>query len=600
MKKIRIGCGSAFWGDTSTAAEQLVHKGQIDYLVFDYLAETTLSIMAAERAKDPEAGYARDFVEQVFVPLLSHLKVRGIKVVANAGGANPLACKKALEAAAARAGFKFKVAAVLGDDLQPRKAAFEALTEMETGEPLPSALTSMNAYLGAIPIAKALRSGADIVLTGRCVDSALALGPLIHEFGWKDDDYDRLAAGSVAGHLLEAGTQCTGGNFTDWDLVRAGYADMGFPIAECDADGGLVITKPEGTGGLVSVHTVLEQLLHGIGDPRALFMPDVVVDLTQVRLEQAGEHRVKVSGAKGQAPTAFYKLGATYTSGARCAALFIISGIDAVKKGRVSADAAVEKVRRLLRERGFEDFTGVDIHCIGTEESYGPNAREGARSTREAAVKIAVHHRDPRAVELFAQEISQAATAMAPGFTESFGGLAPQPVPIPHLFSALVPKDQVPIELVIGEQVVPVSVPVNGGFVAPPREPVEDPGPPAILEGTVIQVPLYRLALARSGHKGDHANIGVIARQKLYLPYLRQVLRPRSVRRHFAHVLAGGEQGRVDRWELPGSMSFNFLLYNALDGGGACSLRTDPHGRAFGQMLLDFPVTIPALLASSI
>ena len=602
MKKVRIGCASAFWGDTSTAAAQLVQKGKVNYLVFDYLAETTLAVMAEEHAVNPfGGGYAHDFVDQVFVPLAAQLKAQNIKLVANAGGMNPLACKKALETAAQRAGFRFKVAVVLGDNLLPRRAEFAGLAEMETGEALPAGLTSMNAYLGAIPIAKALRAGADIVVTGRCVDSAIVLGPLIYEFGWKENDYDRLAAGAVAGHLLESGAQVTGGNFTDWELARAGYADMGFPIAECAEDGAVVITKPEGTGGLVSVHTVVEQLLQGLGDPRCYLLPDVAVDFTRIRAEQVGEHRVQVSGARGQAPTALYKVGATYTAGARCAALFMISGIDAVRKAEASAQAAVEKIRRELQERGLGDFTGVDIHCIGTESSYGENAREGARKTREAAVKIAVHHPDLRAVELFAHEISQAATAMAPGFTESFGGLAPKPVPIAQLFNTLVPKDQVPVSIMIGEQTVPVSVPLEGGFVAPPTEVPVDPNlPPAILEGTVIQVPLSRLALARSGHKGDHANIGVIARQKLYLPYLRQVLTRRAVRRYFAHVLAGGEQGRVERYELPGSLSFNFVLHNALDGGGAASLRTDPHGRAFGQMLLDFPVVIPALLAASI
>ena len=599
-KKIRIGCASAFWGDTNTAAAQLVRKGRVDYLVFDYLAEITMSIMAAKRMKDPNEGYANDFVEHVMAPLMPELKEHGIKVVANAGGVNPLACKKALEAAAAKAGVKFKVAVVLGDDLLPRKKEFESLKEMDTGKPMPATLVSMNAYLGAIPIAKALHAGADIVITGRCVDSAVVLGPLMHEFGWTEDDHDLLAAGSVAGHILECGTQATGGNFTDWELVKSGYADMGFPIAECEADGTFVVTKPEGTGGLVSVHTVLEQMLYEIGDPRAYILPDVVVDFTQVQLEQVGENQVRVSGAIGKPPTAQYKVSATYPSGMRCAALFMIGGIDAAKKGRASASAVIEKVRRQLLEQNLGDFTGVDIHCIGAEETYGPHAREGAAKTREVVVKIAVHHPNPKAVKLFSREIAQAATAMAPGFTGYFGGGRPEPSMIPRLFSTLIPKDQVRIELVIGDQTVPITVPVEGGFVPPPADAPPVQGPPAILEGTVIQVPLSRLALCRSGDKGDHSNIGVIARKKLYVPYLREVLTAKAVRRYFQHVFAEGDKGRVDRWELPGSMSFNFVLYNALGGGGACSLRSDPQGKAFGQMLLDFPVTIPALLAASI
>ena len=599
-KNIRIGCASAFWGDTNTAAAQLVRKGKVDYLVFDYLAEITMSIMAAKRMKDPNEGYANDFVEHVMAPLMPEIRKQNIRVVANAGGVNPLACKKALEAAAAKAGVSFKVAVVLGDDLLPRKKEFEQLKELDSGKPMPATLVSMNAYLGAIPIARALGAGAEIVITGRCVDSAVVLGPLMHEFGWKEDDYDKLAAGSVAGHILECGTQATGGNFTDWELVKDGYADMGFPIAECGADGSFVVTKPEGTGGLVSVHTVLEQMLYEIGDPRSYILPDVVVDFTQVKLEQAGEHRVKVSGARGYPPTKDYKVSATYPSGMRCAALFMIGGVDAAKKGRASASAVIEKVRRQLLEQNLGDFTGVDIHCIGAEETYGPHAREGARSTREVAVKIAVHHPHPKAVKLFAREIAQAATAMAPGFTGYFGGGRPEPSMIPRLFSTLVPKSQVPVEVAVGEERFAVDIPAGGGYQGGPPAPAAEPGPPPVLEGTTIQVPLRHLALARSGDKGDHSNIGVIARKKLYVPYIKAVLTPDAVRKYFAHVLAGGEQGRVERWELPGSMSFNFMLYNALGGGGACSLRSDPQGKCFGQMLLDFPVTIPALLAASL
>jgi hypothetical protein len=600
MKPIRIGCASAFWGDTNTAAAQLVRKGSLDYLVFDYLAEITMSILAAKRMRDPNEGYATDFVEHVMAPLMPELREKNIKVIANAGGVNPLACKQALEAAAAKAGASFRVAVVLGDDLLPRKKEFSDCVELDTGKPMPGTFVSMNAYLGAIPIARALDAGAEIVITGRCVDSAVVLGPLMHEFGWKPDEYDKLAAGSIAGHIIECGAQCTGGNFTDWELVKDGYADMGFPIVEAQADGTFTVTKPEGTGGLVSVHTVLEQMLYEIGDPRAYLLPDVVCDFTQVRLEQAGEQLVKVTGCKGYPPTGQYKVSATYPAGMRCAALFMIGGIDAAKKGRASAAAVVEKVRRQLLEARLGDFTGVDIHCIGAEESYGPHAREGARRSREVVVKIAVQHPNPKALKLFAREIAQAATGMAPGMTGYFGGGRPEPHMIPKLFSTLVPKDRVPIEVAVGDERFAVEVPAAGGFEPPPpvQPPVPDPEP--VFEGTTVQVPLVHLALARSGDKGDHANIGVIARNRLYLPYIKAALTEDAVRRYFAHVLAGGAQGRVQRWELPGTMSLNFLLHHALGGGGAASLRTDPQGKAFGQMLLDFPVTIPAQLAATL
>jgi len=329
-RTVRIGSASGFWGDTAMAAPQLVRGGDIRYLVFDYLAEVTMSILAGQRAKDPGAGYATDFVQITMKSLLPELVKKGIRVVANAGGVNPLACRDALARVAEELGLPLRIGVVLGDDLSARADAFRAqgVVEMYSGAPFPQSLASVNAYLGALPIARALDAGCDVVITGRCVDSAVTLGVLIHEFQWSDRDYDRLAQGTLAGHLVECGAQCTGGLFTDWASVPD-WENIGFPIVEASADGTFVITKPPGTGGLVTVQTVAEQLLYEIGDPRAYLVPDVTCDFTAVRFEQDGEHRVRVSGATGRAPTASYKVSATFVDGFRNTAVLVIGGEEA-------------------------------------------------------------------------------------------------------------------------------------------------------------------------------------------------------------------------------------------------------------------------------
>ena len=590
-KTVRIGCHSGFWGDTETAAAQLVRHGSVDYLVSDYLAEVTMSIMAAQKLRNPQAGYATDFVTAVMAPLAREIAEQKIKVVTNAGGVNPLACRDAVLKACEAAGVVLKVAVVLGDDLLPRAEELRGLDlrEMDTGAALPARLTSMNAYLGGFPIARALAEGADVVITGRCVDSAVTLGALIHAFDWGMDELDRLAAGTLCGHIIECGAQCNGGNFTDWHLVP-GYDDMGFPIAEVESDGSFVLSKPEGTGGLIAPATVAEQMLYEIGDPRAYIVPDVVCDFTGATYTQVGKDRVRVSGAKGRPATDTYKVSTTYPDGYKLSTIFMLGGREAVAKGRHSAESIVKKTRRMFADKGLEDYRDVSIEVIGGEATYGPHAR--TLDSREVVVKIAARHAQKEALALLGREIAPMATGGVVGMTGSFGAGRVSPSPVIRMFSCLVSKTMVPVTVDIdGRQIALQEGARAGGFTAA-QLPVEAPPLPKQAAGATAEVPLIALAYGRSGDKGDNANIGIFARKPEYQPILDSEVTEEAVAAYFAHRI----EGKVSRWRLPGIGGFNFLLRQALGGGGMASLKADPLAKAFAQMLLDMPVRVPASL----
>lgn len=594
-KTVRIGGASGFWGDSSVGAPQLVASGQIDYLVFDYLAELTMSILAGARLKKPELGYATDFVTVAMRAVLRDVIDKGIRVVSNAGGVNPQGCADALAAVAAELGVPLRIAVVTGDDVLPLipglREADPPVRELQSGAAMPAKVLTANAYLGALPVKAALDAGAQVVITGRCVDSAVTLGILMHEFDWAPDAYEQLAAGSLAGHILECGCQATGGLHTDWDTVPD-WAHIGYPIVECQQDGGFVVTKPAGTGGKVVPAVVGEQMLYEIGDPGAYLLPDVICDFTQVRMAQAGENRVEVQGARGRAPTDTYKVSATYLDGFKTSAHMTLIGFDAAAKAQRTGEAIFTRTSELLKENGLEPYTETNIELIGAESCYGPHAR--ASQAREVVLRLSATHVRKEALQLLAREVAPAGTSWAPG-TTGFGGGRASASPSIRQYAFLLDKSHVRPVMHLGGQATDIAVPPGSGDAlravvarSAPSAAQADPADAA----DCVEVPLIRMAFARSGDKGDISNIGIIARHPEWLPVLRAQLTEVAVAGWLAHLV----KGKVTRHEVPGIGAFNFVCESALGGGGMATLRNDSLGKGMAQIVLGMPVRIPVRL----
>ncbi len=596
---IRIGGASGYWGESAMATPQLLGAG-VDYLVYDYLAEITMSIMARAHAKDPAAGYAGDFISAVLKPHAKAIAAQGVKVIANAGGINPESCGEAARALIGEQGLNLKVAVITGDNLlgELDAIAAEAPVEMFTGAAFPDKekIASINAYLGAFPIARALAEGADIVITGRCVDSAETLGACIHEFGWSTSDHDLLASGSLAGHLLECGPQATGGNYTDWEDA-GDIADIGYPIGAVSADGSFTVTKPQGTGGCVTVGTVSEQMLYEIGDPQAYLLPDVVCDFSHVEIVQSGPDIVRVSPAQGYSAPDHYKTCLTYGEGYRGGTYVSFYGFDAARKAQKFCDSVFVRANDILRGHNLGDYSETSVEIIGAESQFGDFST--TRESREVVAKIAAKHSEAAAIGILLRELAGLGLASPPGLS-GFSGARAKPSPVVRLFSYLTPKNALAIEIDIdGTKIAFQDV---GGVAFDPAA-LDRPPPPQVPDGQDAEttVPLIRLAWARSGDKGNKANIGVIARDPAYLPYIWAALTPESVAARFGHFIDGGaDAARIEKYYLPGSHAINFLIDAVLGGGGVASIRNDAQGKGYGQILLAHPVTIPAALTEQL
>jgi len=582
-KNVRIGCYSAAWGDSQMSAPQLLAGGRVNYIVGDLLAEVTMAILASKKMRDSTKGYATDFV-WMMKENMAAMKKQGVKVVVNAGGINPEACRDALLAEAAKQGIDLKVGVVMGDDLMHRADEFRSqnTVEMFSGSEFPGAeaLMSCNAYLGAFPIAEALRQGCEVVITGRVVDSACLLGPLIYEFGWGSEQYDLLAAGTLAGHLVECGPQACGGLFTDYEAVES-WVDIGYPIVEVQPDGIFTVEKAPGTDGLISFGTVCEQMLYEIGDPGAYHVPDVACDFTQVELEEVATNVVKVTHVRGSPPTDTYKVCATFLNGHTAILPFTIVGHDATRKAQRVASTLLTRWRRILHNAGQADFNEVRVETIGGGQFFRQQ-----NNSRETLMRLGVRHESRKALDLISREWGCAGTSFAQGLCGGGGAFTKSATISAFMF--LVPKEGIPNRVIVDskEQIYPV--PISGGFVESASATVV-PTPAQQPTGLTTRISLLDLCWARSGDKGNYANIGLTARRPEYLPVLRAQVTPERVCEHFSHNI----KGSVTRFDLPGTCSMNFLLTDSLGGGGTSSMHSDPLAKTYGQVLLQMEIEAP-------
>lgn len=598
---LRIANAGGYWGDDPYALRrQVMGELPIDYVSMDFLAEITMSILQKQLARDPSGGYARDFIKQID-PLLEAILEREIKVITNAGGVNPKACADALFEVAAKRGLSLKVAVVGGDDIRSRLDEL-TLDNMETGESLDDyrgQVLSANAYFGAMPVVEALEEDPDIVLCGRVTDTGITLAALVHEFGWPSDDYDRLAQGIVASHLIECGAQATGGNFTDWEKVPS-FIDVGFPIVEFDSDGTFVLTKHPASGGLVSLQTTREQFLYEMGHPQVYITPDCIADFTTMTLEDDGENRVRVFGARGSAPTDLLKVSAALEDGYKSAGTLIISGPDPREKAEAFASILWTRLSAELEREGLSALEATHTEYIGDDSTHRGLTPEHV--VTEVLLRLAVRDHDERKLKIF-RKLLPSLILSGPAGVAVTGG-APSISNVVRYWPSLIPQEHAPANVTVyadGKEVSSkhdLSWPVTGGNSEPAR-PLEDPHDASLvssLGGGEIEVPLMAIAHARSGDKGDTANIGLIGRSVACYVWLRDHVSSERVRKWFEGIAFG----EVHRYLVPNLLALNFLLDQSLGGGGTVSLHTDAQGKTYAQALLRCRVRVPADLLQTI
>lgn len=601
IRPVRIANAQAFWGDRNAAAAEMVARvPDLDYLTLDYLAEVSMSILAVQRERDPSAGFARDFLE-VVRSLAPYWAAGGqCRLITNAGGLNPRGCAQACAAVLQEAGCRpLRIGIVSGDDVRetlrqsPAEAAYRNLDSHAPLIEVLDRLVTANAYLGSAPLVEALALGADIVITGRVADPSLAVAACVHHFKWPEFAWNELAGATVAGHLIECGTQVTGGISTDW-LDVPDPAHIGFPIVEVSADASCVVTKPPDTGGCVTEQIVKEQLLYEIGDPGRYLSPDVSVSFLSLRVEDLGHDRVKVTGAGGAPRPDTYKVSATYRDGYRAAGTLTIIGRDAAAKARRCGQVVLERVRA----SGYSLRETV-IECLG-EGGLGAylGAEKGTALPRcdssplfETVLRVAVEADAREAVECFSRELMPLITC-GPQGTTGYAEGRPRVHPVFRFWPCLIARDAVQPQVEIIESRPPLRPRSTIAGPETARRVASLPSPRVARVASdsrgAADSPrrLRDLAFARSGDKGVHANVGVMARTAEAYAFLVDWLTAERVAEFFRPL--GGEA--VERYELPNLQALNFVVRGVL----RCSLRNDAQGKALGQRLLEMPLDEPA------
>jgi hypothetical protein len=591
-KTIRIGNAGGYWGDDLDAFRRQLTGGRLDYITMDFLAEITMSILRKQQLRNPELGYATDFLVQL-EQTLPEIVARGVRVITNAGGVNPAGLGRRIRDLALSMGLEVKVGVVDGDDIADRldelTAAGEAFTNMETGAAFAGVrdrVTAANVYLGAEPVVAALDAGCQIVVTGRVTDTGITLAPMIHEFGWKMDDWDRMAAGIVAGHIIECGAQASGGNLTDWREVPS-FHDIGYPVIEMKSTGGFTVTKHARTGGLVSVKSVKEQLVYEMGDPAQYISPDGVAFFDTIRVADGGRNKVRVSGVRGGPAPAMFKVSMAYEDGWKADGEVLVSGPEAKAKAASLAEIFWRKVGR--------DFARTSTALVGAGSIWPDSLNR--YEPNEIFLRFGVADQDRNKLEAFSKALPALILAGPSGMAVSTRG-RPRPQQVMAYWPALLRRDRVDARVLVleadgKEHERIISFPVRGeaGEPCSSDEPRSRPPKPAF-KGAKKRVPLRRLCYARSGDKGDTCNIGVLARSPRIYAWLVGYLTAARVKRFFGDKVTGP----VTRYELDNLEGLNFLLEGALGGGGTSSLLVDPQGKTMSQALLQMEVDAPASL----